>query len=62
MPAPSTIVTFTDAEGDVFPVRVVGHGMRLRVVEIARRALAVTTEEGCAAPAEPVKVTKVEEV
>jgi hypothetical protein len=47
---------------DEFPVRVIGHGKRLRVVEIARRNLAVLTEEGRLKPTEPVKVTKVEEI
>jgi hypothetical protein len=64
MPAPSTIVTFTDADGDEFPVRLYGHAPEHdpQTEKRARQVLAELVEIEELAPTMPVKVTKVEEV
>jgi hypothetical protein len=67
MASPSTIITFTDADGDEFPVRLPVPGPRNpaeqdRYEFAARRDLEQHIAEGIAAPTMPVKVTKVEEV
>jgi hypothetical protein len=66
MPAPSTIVTFTDAEGDEFPVRIWAvERPDLSLATIKRAAwqeLGVFVENGELRPTMPVRITKVEEV
>jgi hypothetical protein len=65
MPAPSTLVTFTDADGDEFPVRIYGspatHSERKVLQELtARDYLRRFIEADELRPTMPVKVTKVE--
>lgn len=65
MPAPSTIVTFTDADGDEFPVRLPGRpaqGLWERGMEgrAAERELDEQVERGDCNPTMPVTITKVE--
>lgn len=64
MPGPSTIVTFTDADGDEFPIRIYGHwGEEDPMTEDwARKVLGQFIENGDFKPTMPVRVAKVEEV
>lgn len=62
MTAPSTIVTFADADGDEFPVRVWALGPP--TAEIDRRAEAALAEmeaEGDLSPRRPVTIVSREE-
>ena len=65
MPAPFTIVTFADADGDEFPVRVgfVRPGYtRVECVRLARVELQRLVVAGDMRPTEPTHVVKVETV
>lgn len=63
MPSPSTIVTFTDADGDEFPVRLWGHDRTRQQAEDEALPLLKDLEaKGKWRPTHPVKVTKVEEI
>lgn len=58
-----TVVTFTDADGDEFPVRV-GASLEVappeRIVEVARTELQSMIDFGNARPTLPVEVASVE--
>lgn len=66
MPAPFTIVTFADTDGDLFPVRVDGHfdpGFGpdyVRVVDLAAFELCRLVDAGELRPTYPVTVTDIE--
>jgi hypothetical protein len=67
MTAPSTLVTFTDADGDEFPVRLPVPGPRNPAEQdsyefAARRELEQHIAEGIADPTMPVKISKVEKI
>lgn len=60
MPSPSTIITFTDADGDEFPVRLWGHGRtHQQAIDEALPILNDQEEAGAIHPTRPVKVTKI---
>jgi hypothetical protein len=64
MPLPSTIVTFTDADGDEFPVRVPGLGgerFQETVDKAARLILDDFVDSGDYKPTLPVSITDREE-
>jgi hypothetical protein len=58
-----TIVTFKDADGDDFPIRV-GASLEIvprdRIVQVAENELASMVADGVARPTEPVTVASVE--
>lgn len=63
MPMLGTVVTFKDADGDDFPVRV-GASLEIaprdRIVEVAEAELRSMVDAGAARPTEPVSVASVE--
>lgn len=63
MPGPSTIVTFTDADGDDFPMLLLGHGRtKQQAIDEARQLLDDMERSGRMRPTHPVEATKVEEI
>lgn len=62
MPAPSTIITFTDADGDEFPIRIQGTAADERGVnyqnDLAHIELKRMADEGRMRPTWPVALTK----
>lgn len=63
MPAPFTVVTFIDSDGDEFPIRVNGwwtRGERPKLIVEARRLLDDFVERGELKPSEPLTKAKVE--
>lgn len=61
MPAPSTIITFTDADGDEFPVRLYGSPATTPAgVEIQEKTARERLDELIVCPTMPVKITRVE--
>lgn len=62
MAAPFMLVTFTDAEGDEFPIRVEGmwtKGQRQKLLEEAQHRLDQFIDAGDLRPTQPVKPTSV---
>jgi hypothetical protein len=60
MPAQTTIVTFTDAEEDQFPIRVAGTGSKDKLIEQARKQFRALVNQGELSPTEPFHPTQVE--
>lgn len=63
MPGPSVVVTLTDADGDAFPIRLMGAWERTppkHIELVAREELDKLTAAGRVKPTMPVSVTEVE--
>jgi hypothetical protein len=66
MPAPFIIVTFKDADGDEFPIRVPGNfawsgGDRVMVIDAAHHTMRELIDAGELRPTYPVTVAEIEQ-